>query len=190
MGFGTLPGIARNNNLRRLAVEDILAEEMLLVGRSRVIGQRKGQRSTCVVVPDLSGVGDAMPDGVAVLAFEEVVNKRAGRSVAFYCDGVFECLAVIAFFDVGLQAQLLDNILGRLRVDVECHGGGQGRKGCDCREVHDVQLVKEITEKSFECRLKSIHIRKKLKRERREKKKRCNEIRRERRLAWVVAELS
>lgn len=155
-------------------MEDILAEEMLLVGHSRIIGQRKGQRSSSVVVPDLGGVSDAMPDGVAVLAFEEVVDERAGRSVALYRDGVFECLAVVAFFDVGLQVQLLDHVLGRLRVDVECHGGGQGRKGCDCREVHDVNLERNYR-KVVWISFASMQIRKGWKREEREKKKRRKE---------------
>lgn len=117
-----LPLALLDDDLGSLAVPNIRAEDLIADGLAVVPGQGELEGRAGVVVPYFDGVEDAVPVGLASLAFEEVVDVGAGSAdvVGLRVPVGFD---VVALFGVRSEVELLDDVLGRAG-----HDGWEGRQ--------------------------------------------------------------
>lgn len=116
---GLLPLPRRDNDLRALPTQHIGPEDVLPNRLPVVVGQVQAHGRPRVVVPNL-GLVDAVPVAAGVLGLEQVVDGRRDGAVALQLS-IAEGLGPPALLDVGLQAELVDDLLRR-----EFAAGGQG----------------------------------------------------------------
>jgi hypothetical protein len=108
--LGLLPLPPVNDDLGPLSAEDAGSKSLLSDRLAVVIGQVQVERGAGVVVPDLGDV-DAVPDGLADVAFNEVVDGSAGRAVGVASGGgVTERLYKVAFLNVGDELEFLNDL--------------------------------------------------------------------------------